>query len=1081
MSSVVRNAFKGYTYQHFVYRLLISKMDVDRNIEYIEVEKDVSHNFDDCYLESKSKKYYFQVKNKRNINGEMISLDEIKFDEKQVILPPNTRIYYKKKNINILILNTNKIETNTEILGLPAYKLDTIYIIPLTSSKAKEIVYDMYGDNRRIKTIIDFAYETTINSVFKVTINDLPKLTRFPTKLDEETVILRDIVSDINPGILLITGKPGVGKSHFVNEIIDKVHYDIIYRFWTSSQDTNIIKRRGFNEFLRDIGIAVFNSPKSFEYIELVNKINTEKLSVIIDGLDHVENYNHQELDKFINFIDDIDNANVLVLSRPLRIDLNWEKFVLENWDRNQTWKYLNKAHNIHEYSIISKIYDISNGYPIITNFLASHYKLHGEISIDEKISGLNDYYELLIDNVELKALSIFLLNDYFFLETELKELLDNDYLTVIIKEFIEKHPYLFNKEINRISLIHDSFNTFLREKDQFYLNLRSEIIPKIEDSIENLDIRFLSRIDGFDFNDNFIEKILKNYSDLALFKKLCAENSDFESIKEFYQKLKKILENYPNLLDIHQYYSFILILLIVERNNLVGYHDLMYQSFLYMENQGIDEEFIFSNGVYWKLYQYYKHEDPKPYLRFLNEKNFSEREFDEVVETVEEESNFFDILDEVFDEDNFFKEFKKQDYTEYDKENILIEVLVRIKINNNPKSNHLKIINRFLEHGFDTEVENAVKKICGEWGIREFFEKSIMVKMKYRLFELGLIRTDNIFLENSLKAIINDIAPQGSFEVHRYVLSYLRLANHENWDLNINELNQFYSMYFNRKDYTVSNMDDAVIVFEEKTDLNEMDSFNLIEAVMEQSEKGIRHLLIDYLNKKEPKFIEKLLKKEVFNHDIVNIFDLEPQKIDLFSLDDIDQRMNKILDYHSYGHEIEYHEVANGLKSKYGNSIRDLIYFLKFSLKGVPKNEIHLVNGVEYTLLEDEGSKDKKTRIPFEHGHISLDDLQYIVEKNIESTEIARYTDGWYHAFPYMELYEHYDLDELNEKCLTIIHNALFSRVNIDFDFFGIWDYFLGNIPRFLKMIDYEVKWDTLYDLFIEFLQQSSIGLKIF
>ncbi|MBZ9570934.1 hypothetical protein KQY27_05185 [Methanobrevibacter sp. TMH8] len=50
MSSLQRASFKGYTYQHFIYWLLISKMDVDRNICSIEVERDVSHNFDDCYL-----------------------------------------------------------------------------------------------------------------------------------------------------------------------------------------------------------------------------------------------------------------------------------------------------------------------------------------------------------------------------------------------------------------------------------------------------------------------------------------------------------------------------------------------------------------------------------------------------------------------------------------------------------------------------------------------------------------------------------------------------------------------------------------------------------------------------------------------------------------------------------------------------------------------------------------------------------------------------------------------------------------------------------------------------------------------
>ncbi len=125
----------------------------------------------------------------------------------------------------------------------------------------------------------------------------------------------------------------------------------------------------------------------------------------------------------------------------------------------------LNKAHNIQEYTIIRKIYEISDGYPIITNFLAEHYNLYDKIPINEKISDINKYYGQLIQ-CKIKSLSIFLLNDYFFLEKELEELLGNDYLAEVIKDFIKDHPYLFNMEINRISLIHDSFNTFLREKD---------------------------------------------------------------------------------------------------------------------------------------------------------------------------------------------------------------------------------------------------------------------------------------------------------------------------------------------------------------------------------------------------------------------------------------------------------------------------------------------------------------------------------------------------------------------------------------------------------------------------------------
>ncbi|MDR1630478.1 MAG: hypothetical protein LBS36_09760, partial [Oscillospiraceae bacterium] len=41
-------------------------------------------------------------------------------------------------------------------------------------------------------------------------------------------------------------GKPGVGKSHLVNEILEKYPDAIVYRFWTGSQYPNRNKIRGF-------------------------------------------------------------------------------------------------------------------------------------------------------------------------------------------------------------------------------------------------------------------------------------------------------------------------------------------------------------------------------------------------------------------------------------------------------------------------------------------------------------------------------------------------------------------------------------------------------------------------------------------------------------------------------------------------------------------------------------------------------------------------------------------------------------------------------------------------------------------
>ena len=57
--------------------------------------------------------------------------------------------------------------------------------------------------------------------------------------------------------------------------------------------------------------------------------------------------------------------------------------------------------------------------------------------------------------------------------------------------------------------------------------------------------------------------------------------------------------------------------------------------------------------------------------------------------------------------------------------------------------------------------------------------------------------------------------------------------------------------MYGQRKDYSVYTIEDALIIFEEKGLIQEKESIELIHRLMVQSEKGIRHLMSSYINKK--------------------------------------------------------------------------------------------------------------------------------------------------------------------------------------------------------------------------------------
>ena len=136
-----------------------------------------------------------------------------------------------------------------------------------------------------------------------------------------------------------------------------------------------------------------------------------------------------------------------------------------------------------------------------------------------------------------------------------------------------------------------------------------------------SINIEYLSRFHTIDFQDEeFNKEVLRKYSDFETFKKL-SRNFDFESVKIFYLNLRKILKDYPNTLNIYQYYSFILIYMIVDRNDYFDNLSLFYQIFRYADWKEYDESDIYSNGIMWSLYQYYKEKKLYSFERLIENK----------------------------------------------------------------------------------------------------------------------------------------------------------------------------------------------------------------------------------------------------------------------------------------------------------------------------------------------------------------------------------------------------------------------------------------------------------------------------
>ncbi|GAH65327.1 unnamed protein product, partial [marine sediment metagenome] len=253
-------------------------------------------------------------------------------------------------------------------------------------------------------------------------------------------------------------------KSHLVNCLTKEYKNNILYRFWISNQDKDYNERLIYDNFISNISKELFRDFVFRSEEDIIQKISDEEKILIIDGFDHIENYNNKELEQYITFINKLkDKCKSIILSRPLKIKLNWKKQVLENWTKDQTFKVLDELYHITDYSICSEIFTITMGYPILVRYISEHYKIFKKIPLMKELKNIEDFYNELIKNVNIKkALSLFISSRSFYMKSEISEFLEDEFSDVV-NEFISSYPYLFEIKLNRITLFHDSFNTYLR------------------------------------------------------------------------------------------------------------------------------------------------------------------------------------------------------------------------------------------------------------------------------------------------------------------------------------------------------------------------------------------------------------------------------------------------------------------------------------------------------------------------------------------------------------------------------------------------------------------------------------------
>lgn len=1077
MGEIARNSLKGYTYQQSVFILFLGIMDTERSIGKIIVEALDTKNFDDIYLKDvmidigKKESYRVQVKNYPNVSDESIKIDN------NVLHINGNKNSFDEADNNVLVVNSTLIETNDEFMGFACVRRENITIIPLTPKQVADKLDNMFNTEARELQIMHLADEITEDAVFEIDIDKLPDIINMSTDLEEQTILLRTVPDEFLHTITFIEGKPGVGKSHFVNEICDKYPEAIVYRFWIGSQDPNKNRRLRFENFISEVGIKVYGTAKKVIVDELIDTIIKQDKLIIIDGLDHVENYNPHQLPEFIEFISKLVGARVVVLSRPLKNEISWNRNDLLDWSYDETRLYLEMAHNITEYKIQNKIYSITKGYPIITYFVAVDYKIKKVVDIDQPINEINEYYDSLFINNDRPSntIGVFATGNCFFTENELKKFFSDPEVYAVICEFIDLHPYLFKKVMNRISLIHDSLNTYLRLRLKTFEARKEKTLAIIRNDILGGSIEYMDRMQAFAFDDEFYEVMLRKYSEFSEFKKLMLSTRDYNSIQSLYNQLQIILEDRRGILDIYQYYSFTLLYQIANRNNLIGDDSMIFQMLVYINNHGNIENEIFSSDYIWQVYLTCNHLE-KMAAQYLSNRHISEGQFYNLIEHINEDCSFYEKKEKVIKFDDLINQLCDEDLHLIDKDKVLADYLVSIWIHGDEQEPFYDCFKAYINSGIN--CVNLMLLELKKYKFDNFWVERSLEMAKYQLHELGYFGENNLFRNISLLDTIKRAGEDGSYSVVTQAASYLKLANYEKRDLDMDSLAYAWCMYFNHRDHSVDAIDTALIVFEKEGFIQEDESAKIISEFMQRSDDGISQLITSYSNKKGKSYIEKLYRKGYFSDSDCKIrfWELNPESYGCFSKQEMRKQITDLLNAHSYGKTIEGRDLRTVMNSVYKNMVLDGIEYCGYSIlspddKYIPELE---ARGITYYASEE---KTDKEYLPFEHGYINEDDLQYIIEHKVGFNEISKYTDGWYSCLPFVYFYAIYDRKDIQNNYLEILHNSLYARASGK-EFLGNWNLVLGNIPEFLFTYEIDVDWEMLYTVFIEFLNISLLRL---
>ena len=1075
----MKNAYTGYSYQNHVTFLFLAKMDVERNIEEIEIEADVDNNFDDLKINSLNKEYHLQIKDFNEV-----SLDSLNITKDSIFI--KGKKHSLSKSINVIFFRQINIIPNCEIFGLQAFFINEVYIVSLNRENIDQNIDSLYTLNLARKAVLKIFFSKCLdNRKFKIDRKNLPSISVFDTNLIEPTIDVGRKYLNIK-NILLIEGKPGVGKSHLVNSLTKEYTNSIIYRFWISSQDNEYNSRLKYSNFIFDFSKKIFNDQVIRTENEILSKLWEINKVVIIDGLDHVENYNNKELKKLIDFIQRLqERCKTIVLTRPLKFKLKWDRYELVNWNKRQTDKVLDNLFHINDNNVCSEIYSITDGYPILVKYLAEHFKQHSSIPALKSIKKIDEYYdEIFKEKVNTKsALTLFLCSRSFYMEHEINIFLDKE-LAIIVSEFISEYPYLFEKRLNRISLLHDSFNTYLRNQNIDYSKRQKVVKEIVSKSIINLENSFRTRFDFFYLDKKIKLKIILKYSSISVFKKIVSESIDFEAIQIFYGKLREsIIEMSASDLAVENYYELSLILNIAYRDHISPLNNFLYTYLKSLLFQGYAEKNITSSGYLFGMLYYIKTGSVDLLLNLASNDNYDINRF------------LKDLQNDIKKEDVFFEKHKLPLSKKRIEELISIEgehyfneritfVLENIFIHKKNQSHFPELTNcitKFI-HLNEEEAIYDIKLLLDKYNMPSFLPWLILRDAKRNILALGYIPKMNNYLKLSLNDFIIKNRGLGSFDMSVEILNHIRLSLHLKKKYDITSVSKFWTKYYQRKDYSLISIPTALFIFERKGFINKRDAVELIMSIQEVSEKGYQGLLAAYIKLHSTDIINFLA--DTFDIDELHVswFTLPTNYINNFPDNLFNLSMNSLLKYQRNNRDIDFDEIENIMGSNRWEEFKRIIEITKFRVrisKGNKQIKALKKTGIAYyEFSSDNNSHEQNSQSRFNYGILTIQDKKLIIEKKLKPQVVAGYSDGFYSTLSDLNLFKLFPKNDIRKDINSILYSGLVSKVKSIDSFHSLY-YFPGNILKLVN--DYKIKsnYKSMYKSFKNYLELSMFEIK--